>query len=195
MPKERSMNPAAAQHKLDKQKSMKKGKADALARRNEKLARRNPDRIQRQINELKQMQESGQKLRPREQQILEALEKDLRSVQKAREALGDKAPKFNERGGDGLRGKGDGVLGRGEETTVIIDLDKKVTAVRRTRRYEGYPCHGILRRRFPDSTRREMQDLLRVRQVHMLFPTSRLSRNPRRSTKLNLRSKTCDGKP
>jgi len=106
------MNPAAAQHKLDKQKSMKKGKAEALARRNEKLARRNPDRIQRQINELKQMQESGQKLRPREQQILEALEKDLRSVQKAREALGDKAPKFNERGGDGLRGKGDGVLGK-----------------------------------------------------------------------------------
>lgn len=106
------MNPAAAQHKLDKQKSMKKGKAEALARRNEKLARRNPDRIQRQINELKQMQESGQKLRPREQQILEALEKDLRSVQKAREALGDKAPKFNERGGDGLRGQGDGVLGK-----------------------------------------------------------------------------------
>ncbi|EYE96962.1 WW domain binding protein 11 [Aspergillus ruber CBS 135680] len=112
MPKERSMNPAAAQHKLDKQKSMKKGKADALARRNEKLARRNPDRIQRQINELKQMQESGQKLRPREQQILEALEKDLRAVQKAREALGDKAPKFNERGGDGARGPGDGVLGK-----------------------------------------------------------------------------------
>lgn len=112
MPKERSINPAAAQHKLDKQKAMKKGKAEALARRNEKLARRNPDRIQRQINELKQMQESGQKLRPREQQILEALEKDLRAVQKAREALGDKAPKFNERGPQGGRGPGDGVLGK-----------------------------------------------------------------------------------
>lgn len=108
--KERSVNPAAAQRKLEKQKNLKKGKAEALVRRNEKLARRNPDRIQRQINDLKQMQESGQKLRPREEQILEALERDLRAVQKAREALGDKAPKFfNERR---KRGDGDGVLGK-----------------------------------------------------------------------------------
>ena len=64
--KERSINPAAAQRKLDKQKSLKKGKAEALARRNEKLARRNPERIQRQINDLKSMEESGQKLRPRD---------------------------------------------------------------------------------------------------------------------------------
>ncbi|KAL4898785.1 WW domain binding protein 11-domain-containing protein [Aspergillus ambiguus] len=115
--KERSVNPAAAQRKLDKQKSLKKSKAEALARRNEKLARRNPDRIQRQINDLKSVEESGQQLRPREKQLLEALEKDLRAVQKAREALGDKAPKFGSteprRGAFGGRGRGDsGVLGK-----------------------------------------------------------------------------------
>ncbi|EED15395.1 conserved hypothetical protein [Talaromyces stipitatus ATCC 10500] len=90
--KERSINPAQAQRKLEKQKALKKGKAEAVARRNEKLARRNPERIQRQINDLKAIEESGQPLRPREKQILEELERDLRAVQKAREALGDKAP-------------------------------------------------------------------------------------------------------
>ena len=117
--KDRSVNPAAAQRKLDKQKELTQGKAEALTRRNEKLARRNPDRIQRQINDLKQLEESGQKLRPREQQILEALGRDLSAVQKAREALGDKAPQFrnydngeNKRGGGGGRGRGDGVLGK-----------------------------------------------------------------------------------
>ncbi|RAH59181.1 WW domain binding protein 11 [Aspergillus piperis CBS 112811] len=114
--KERSLNPAAAQRKLDKQKSLKKGKAEAQARRNEKLARRNPERIQRQINDLKAFEESGQKLRPRDQELLEALERDLRAVQKAREALGDKAPKFNNfesRRGGQHRGRGDAaVLGK-----------------------------------------------------------------------------------
>lgn len=119
--KDRSANPAAAQRKLEKQKELKKGKADALHRKNEKLARRNPERIQRQINDIKQLEESGQKLRPREQQLLEALQRDLRAVQKAREALGDKAPQFrnefqgeNRRGGGGSggRGRGDGVLGK-----------------------------------------------------------------------------------
>jgi hypothetical protein len=92
--KERSLNPAQAQRKLEKQKALKKGKAEAVARRNEKLARRNPERIQRQINDLKAIEESGQPLRPREKQILEELERDLRAVQKAREALGEKAPQF-----------------------------------------------------------------------------------------------------
>lgn len=111
--KDRTLNPAMAQRKLDKQKSLKKSKAEALSRRNEKLARRNPDRIQRQIGELKSMEEAGQSLRPREKQILEALERDLRAVQKAREELGDKAPRFEgggaRRGGDG---GGDNVLGK-----------------------------------------------------------------------------------
>ncbi|KAJ5376856.1 hypothetical protein N7509_013742 [Penicillium cosmopolitanum] len=116
--KERSVNPAAAQRKQDKQKSLKKGKAEALARRNEKLARRNPERIERQINDLKSMEESGQKLRPRDKEILEALEKDHRAVLKAREALGDKAPKFHSGGGGGGQNQrqdrdgGDAVLGK-----------------------------------------------------------------------------------
>lgn len=110
--KERSINPAAAQRKQEKQKSLKKGKAEALARRNEKLARRDPDRIQRQINDLKSMEETGQKLRPRDKEVLEALERDLRSVLKAREALGDKAPKFGpDYQGPGRDG-GAGVLGK-----------------------------------------------------------------------------------
>lgn len=114
--KERSMNPAAAQRKLDKQKNLKKSKAEALARRNEKLARRNPERIQRQINDLKSIEETGQQLRPRDKELLEALERDLRAVQKAREALGDKAPKFESSGprhrGHEGRGDGAGVLGK-----------------------------------------------------------------------------------
>ena len=114
--KERSINPAAAHRKQEKQKSLKKGKAEALARRNEKLARRNPDRLQRQINDFKAMEESGQQLRPRDKEVLEALERDLRAVLKAREALGDKAPSFSGggRGGDhGPRRDGrDGVLGK-----------------------------------------------------------------------------------
>ncbi|KAL4883901.1 WW domain binding protein 11-domain-containing protein [Aspergillus karnatakaensis] len=116
--KERSVNPAMAQRRLDKQKTLKKGKAEALARRNEKLGRRNPERIQRQINDLKELEQSGQGLRPREKQILEALERDLRAVQKAREALGDKAPKFanfqHKRGDDDQSGerRDGGVLGK-----------------------------------------------------------------------------------
>ncbi|KAF7588681.1 hypothetical protein BBP40_005338 [Aspergillus hancockii] len=116
MPKERNFNPVQAQRKLDKQKNLKKAKSEAQARQNEKLARRNPERIQRQINGLKEAEESGQKLRPREKEVLEALERDLRAVQKAREALGDRAPRFessqSRRGGFGGRGRGDGVLGK-----------------------------------------------------------------------------------
>ncbi|KAA8643417.1 hypothetical protein EYZ11_007281 [Aspergillus tanneri] len=121
--KDRTVNPALAQRKLEKQKTLKKSKSEALARRNEKLARRNPERIQRQINDIKSLEESGQQLRPREKELLEALERDLRAVQKAREALGDKAPKFEGSGpgpgrrggfhGDYQRGGGDGgVLGK-----------------------------------------------------------------------------------
>jgi hypothetical protein len=133
--KERSVNPAAAQRKQDKQKELKKGKAEALARRNEKLARRNPDRIQRQINDLKAAEESGQKLRPRDKEILEALEKDLRGVLKAREALGEKAPRFEQgRGGQGQgqgRRGGDGVLGKrqrgSDDTRMPRDSDSSDT--------------------------------------------------------------------
>ena len=114
--KERSVNPAQVQRKLDKQKALKKGKAEALTRRNEKLARRNPDRLQKQIDDLKAI-ESGGSLKQHDKQVLEGLENDLRAVKKAREALGDKAPSFgggdSRRGGyQNNRGRGDGVLGK-----------------------------------------------------------------------------------
>jgi WW domain binding protein 11 len=114
--KERAINPAQAQRKLEKQKAVRKGKAEALARRNEKLARRNPERIQRQIDEIKAIEESKQPLQPRERQVLEELERDLQAVKKARDALGDKAPKSGSgdfrRRPPGSRGRGDGVLGK-----------------------------------------------------------------------------------
>ena len=114
--KERSVNPAQQQRKLDKAKALKKGKAELQARRNEKLARRNPDRLQRQVDDLKALEESGS-IKPREKQILEGLEKDLRAVRKAREALGDKAPQYGNKSGQGRRDGGDdpgkdGTLGK-----------------------------------------------------------------------------------
>jgi hypothetical protein len=85
MPKERNLNPVAAQHKADKKQALKKSKANVQAQRNEKLARRNPDRLQRQIDD------------PKDQAILDQLEKDLRAVKKARDVLGEKAPVYKQR--------------------------------------------------------------------------------------------------
>ncbi|KAI9670882.1 MAG: hypothetical protein M1817_003767 [Caeruleum heppii] len=125
---ERSVNPAQAQHKADKQKALKKGKAEQLARRTEKFARRNPDRLQRQLDELKELEASGQPLHNRDKKVIEELERDIKAVRKAREALGDKAPQFGTgagrggresgprggRGGfsDGRGGRGGGTLGK-----------------------------------------------------------------------------------
>lgn len=89
--KERSVNPAQQQRKLEKAKALKKSKAELQSRRNEKLARRNPDRIQRQIDDLKALEAAGD-IKPREKAILADLERDLKAVQKARDTLGDKAP-------------------------------------------------------------------------------------------------------
>ena len=106
--KDRAVNPAAAQRKLEKNRSLRKGKAEVAARRNEKLARRNPERLQRQVDDLKALEESSQ-IKPREKQILEGLERDVNAIRKAREALGDKAPQFGkQRGGK----KSDGILGK-----------------------------------------------------------------------------------
>lgn len=121
MAKEKNFNPVQAAKKAEKQKQLKKQKANVQAQRNEKLARRNPTRIQRDIESLKQLAESGD-IRPHERQRLAELEKDLVAVNKARSALGDKAPQFKERrdgqdsgerGGRGgaRRGRG-GVLGK-----------------------------------------------------------------------------------
>ncbi|KAH8708618.1 WW domain binding protein 11-domain-containing protein [Phaeosphaeriaceae sp. PMI808] len=121
MPKEKNYNPVQDHKKQEKQKQIKKQKANLQAQRNEKLARRNPNRIQRDIDNLKESEESGS-LRPHERQRLAELEKDLVAVNKAREALGDKAPQFKPerrhdegggRGGrDGQRGGRGGILGK-----------------------------------------------------------------------------------
>lgn len=121
MPKEKNYNPVQDHKKQEKQKQIKKQKANLQAQRNEKLARRNPNRIQRDIDSLKEAEQSGG-LRPHERQRLSELEKDLAAVNKAREALGDKAPQFKperthtdngHRGGrGGHRGGRGGILGK-----------------------------------------------------------------------------------
>lgn len=85
--KERSINPAQLQRKAEKAKALKKSRAELQAKRNEKLARRNPDRIQREINDLKALEASGD-IKPREKAILADLERDLKAVRKAKEAVG-----------------------------------------------------------------------------------------------------------
>ncbi|CAK7562910.1 MAG: hypothetical protein SEPTF4163_000766 [Sporothrix epigloea] len=97
MPKERNVNPVQAQRKADKAKAIKKGKADVAALRNERLAKKNPDRIQKQIDDLKAITEGGGKLTTHEEQVLAGLEKELKAVSKARDALGDRAPTFYRR--------------------------------------------------------------------------------------------------
>ncbi|KXJ94167.1 WW domain binding protein 11-domain-containing protein [Microdochium bolleyi] len=110
MPKEKNYNPVQAQRKADKAKEVKKGKSEAANRKNEKLAKRNPARIQKQIDDLKQITTNGGKLSKHEEAILEGLERDLEAVNKAREALGDKAPTFGR--GPYSDHHGDGVLGK-----------------------------------------------------------------------------------
>ncbi len=88
------------------------GKAEVAARRNEKLAQRNPERIQKQIDDLKQITTAGGKLTKHEESILEGLERDLKTVNKAREALGDRAPTFSRGGGPRQDGRGGAVLGK-----------------------------------------------------------------------------------
>ncbi|KAF2749204.1 hypothetical protein M011DRAFT_466324 [Sporormia fimetaria CBS 119925] len=114
MPKEKNYNPVAEHKKSEKQKQLKKQKATQLAQRNERLARRNPARIQRDIDALKQLSDSGE-IRAHERQKLAELERDLVAVNKARAALGDKAPVFREyrRDDDGNRGREGGRGGRG----------------------------------------------------------------------------------
>ncbi|ORY00374.1 WW domain binding protein 11-domain-containing protein [Clohesyomyces aquaticus] len=121
MAKEKNFNPVQEHKKSEKQKQIKKQKASVQAQRNERLARRNPARIQRDIDQLKELEQSGE-FRPHDRQKLAQLEKDLAAVNKARTALGDKAPQFKEawrnEGGDrggrgGYRGRGGaGVLGK-----------------------------------------------------------------------------------
>ncbi|RAR02898.1 ww domain binding protein 11 [Stemphylium lycopersici] len=119
MAKEKNYNPVQEAKKAEKQKQIRKQKANLQTQRNEKLARRNPNRIQRDIDNLKELDQSGS-LRPHERQRLQELEKDLAAVNKARAALGDKAPVFkperrfdnDDRGRGHGEGRGGGVLGK-----------------------------------------------------------------------------------
>ncbi|KAF3170804.1 hypothetical protein TWF225_009793 [Orbilia oligospora] len=115
MPKERSINPAAAHLKSEKAKALAKSRGLRQQQRQEKLARRNPDRLQRQIDELKDKETKGLALSSHEKKTLEELERDVKAVKKAREALG--VPQEQERGQRGDRGRGErgrgGFRGRG----------------------------------------------------------------------------------
>ncbi|KAF2135757.1 uncharacterized protein K452DRAFT_292951 [Aplosporella prunicola CBS 121167] len=135
MAKEKSINPAAAQHKADKARALKKSKAAVASQRNERLAKRNPERLQRQIDDLKEAEQAGS-LRPRDRETLNQLEKDVRAIRKAREELGDRAPQFGGYGGGrergeggrggrgGGRGRGGGILGKRRRDGAAGDNDE-----------------------------------------------------------------------
>lgn len=115
MVKEKSINPAQAARKAEKAKAIKKGKAELASRRTDKLAKKNPDRLQKQLDDLKAIGANGGKLTTHEQRMVEELEKEIKQVKKAREALGDKAPAQGRGGGDRTfadGGRGGGVLGK-----------------------------------------------------------------------------------
>lgn len=118
------------------------GKTENQVRRNEKLAKRNPERLQKQLDDLKAIESGGGKLNNHEKSILEGLEKEIKAVKRARDALGDAAPKLG-RGGDrdgGNRGgfggdrggRGGGVLGkrrRDEEESSDSDVPDDVKSI------------------------------------------------------------------
>ncbi|KAF7676005.1 hypothetical protein GT037_005510 [Alternaria burnsii] len=138
MAKEKNYNPVQEAKKAEKQKQIRKQKANLQTQRNEKLARRNPHRIQRDIDNLKELDQSGT-IRPHERQRLQELEKDLAAVNKARAALGDKAPVFKperqynnnnddnrERGAE-QRDRRAGVLGKRSRDGQRKDMDSSDT--------------------------------------------------------------------
>ncbi|CAN9318541.1 unnamed protein product [Alternaria alternata] len=121
MAKEKNYNPVQEAKKAEKQKQIRKQKANLQTQRNEKLARRNPHRIQRDIDNLKELDQSGA-IRPHERQRLQELEKDLAAVNKARAALGDKAPRGAEQ-----RDRRAGVLGKRSRDGQRKDTDSSDT--------------------------------------------------------------------
>ncbi|CAK7202484.1 hypothetical protein SEUCBS139899_005207 [Sporothrix eucalyptigena] len=136
MPKERNYNPVQAQRKADKAKAIKKGKADVAAARNERLSKKNPERILKQIEDLKAIPEGGGRLTTHEEQVLEGLEKELKAVVKAREALGDRAPTF------------------GRSETSHRDHDRNDGAGRKRRRDDGDDGNSSADDDVPDDVRR-----------------------------------------
>lgn len=75
------------------------------------MARKNPERLQKQIDDLKAITTNGGKLSKNEEQVLSGLEKELKAVKKARDALGDQAPSFG-RGWNRDHDSRPGVLGK-----------------------------------------------------------------------------------
>ncbi|KAK9235085.1 WW domain binding protein 11-domain-containing protein [Lipomyces kononenkoae] len=86
MAREKSLNPAQAQHKRDKANAIKKAKAERSQRITEKLSKRNPDRISRQIETLKEIEQEG-RLQGSDRKLLADLEQQLVLVNKAREKV------------------------------------------------------------------------------------------------------------
>jgi len=142
--KERQLNPAAAKlkqeygclmkfRKINLEANTKHSKAQArnkaLKERNkqrqEKLARRNPDRIQKQIDALKASKDRNNGiLHQQDAKQLEQLEKDLVSIRKAKEALGEtwnvKSEDGRPRGGGFNRGRGRGDRFGGGQVSPIL---------------------------------------------------------------------------
>ncbi|PNS14067.1 hypothetical protein CAC42_6580 [Sphaceloma murrayae] len=87
MAKEKSLNPVAAHAKAEKRAALKKSKATVAKQRDERLSKRNPSRLEKQIAELKDLEKQGG-LRPKDQETLKGLERDLGLVKRARERAG-----------------------------------------------------------------------------------------------------------
>jgi hypothetical protein len=105
-------NPVAQHAKAEKNKSIKKNKAAVQAQRNERLSHRNPDRIQKQIDEMKAMQTAqGGELKPKDKQMLEQWEREVKTIRKARD--GKDSAAMPARGSDGRSNEGaPGALGK-----------------------------------------------------------------------------------
>ena len=109
------------------------GKSEAQGRKNEKLARKNPERIQKQIDDLKAITTNGGKLSKHEEQVLSGLESELKQVKKARDQLGDNAPKFGRGWNRDQDSGGPGVLGKrrrgSNASTEDEDIDEDVKRI------------------------------------------------------------------
>lgn len=106
---------------------MNPGKSEAQGRKNEKLAQKNPERIQKQIDDLKAITTNGGKLSKHEEQVLSGLESEIKSVKKARETLGDQAPKLS-RGWNRDYDSGPAVLGKRRRGSNASTSEEEVDA-------------------------------------------------------------------
>ncbi|GAO47764.1 hypothetical protein SAICODRAFT_105401 [Saitoella complicata NRRL Y-17804] len=118
MPKERTLNPALAKHKADKQRQIRAGKTQQRKAQDERYAKRNPERIRAQIAELKASSE-GAGLGTGDRRVLEGLEGELRKIERARTAAGISTAPAGER-----LGRGEGRDGERRERGPIIESDR-----------------------------------------------------------------------